>query len=29
MGEVMRAPNPQAAVEAIVAAISGTEYICG
>lgn len=29
MGEVMRAPNPQAAVEAILAAISGTEYICG
>ena len=29
MGEVMRAANPQAAVEAILAAISGTEYICG
>ena len=29
MGEVMRAPNPQAAVQAIVAAISRTEYICG
>jgi thiamine-phosphate pyrophosphorylase len=29
MGEVMRAPNPQAVVKAILAAISGTEYICG
>jgi thiamine-phosphate pyrophosphorylase len=29
MGEVMRATNPRAAVEAMVAAISGAEYICG
>ncbi|HEX3412701.1 MAG TPA: thiamine phosphate synthase [Stellaceae bacterium] len=29
MGEVMRAPNPQAVVKAILAAIFGTEYICG
>jgi thiamine-phosphate pyrophosphorylase len=29
MGEVMRATDPQAVVESILAAISGTEYICG
>jgi thiamine-phosphate pyrophosphorylase len=29
MGEVMRATDPQAVVDSILAAISGTEYICG
>jgi thiamine-phosphate pyrophosphorylase len=29
MGEVMRAADPQAVVEAILAAISGTNKICG
>jgi thiamine-phosphate pyrophosphorylase len=29
MGEVMRATDPQAVVASILAAISGTEYICG
>jgi thiamine-phosphate pyrophosphorylase len=29
MGQVMRATDPQAVVDSILAAISGTEYICG
>jgi len=29
MGEVMRATDPQAVVDSILAAISATEYICG